>query len=69
MMREGSLETYPDVNKRDDELFTVSIYKDLMITHSFYFTFKQEASSKVLADKVVMHTSMGDIHFKLFPKE
>lgn len=29
----------------------------------------EEASSTRLANNAVMHTSMGDIHIKLFPKE
>lgn len=53
----------PDQENSDRDIFNEKPTRDEIVAAT------QEASAKVLAEKVIMHTTMGDIHFKLFPKE
>jgi len=53
----------PDQDQTDRDVFNEKPSREEIVAAT------QEASAKVLAEKFVMHTSMGDIHFKLFPKE
>ncbi|XP_066912739.1 peptidylprolyl isomerase domain and WD repeat-containing protein 1-like [Clytia hemisphaerica] len=53
----------PDQDNSDRDVFNEKPSREEIVAAT------QEASAKVLAEKVIMHTSLGDIHFKLFPKE
>ncbi|XP_057298776.1 peptidylprolyl isomerase domain and WD repeat-containing protein 1-like [Hydractinia symbiolongicarpus] len=53
----------PDQGDSDRDVFNEKPSREEMVAAT------QGSSTKVLAELVVMHTTMGDIHFKLFPKE
>jgi len=53
----------PDQEHSDRDVFNEKPTREEIVAAT------QESTSKSLAEYGVMHTTMGDIHFKLFPKE
>ncbi|XP_065674535.1 peptidylprolyl isomerase domain and WD repeat-containing protein 1 isoform X2 [Hydra vulgaris] len=53
----------PDQDQSDRDIFNEKPSRDEIVAAT------QETTVKCLAENVVMHTTMGDIHLKLYPKE
>ena len=54
---------FPHSGESERDVFNEKPTKEELVSQT------EEASSTRLASNAVMHTSMGDIHIKLFPKE